>query len=112
MKGMKTGGRKKGTPNKCTPEKRAIKQLLQKHSLLYMEPGEDGVSDFERDLRQMTPAERAAMEIKVLEFHTPRMQATSIDARLNEASVTIEDRLIKLSQTEDDNNDNHNDNAI
>ncbi len=109
MKGKKTGGRTKGTPNKCTPEKRAIKQLLQKHSLDYMTPGDDGVSDFERDLQQMTPSERAAVEIKVLEFHTPRMQATSIDARLAETTVTIEDRLITLSKEEEDNNDNDKD---
>lgn len=104
MRGKKTGGRKKGTPNKCTPEKRAIKQLLQQHSIQYMQPGTDGMSDFERDLVLMKPAERAAMEIKILEFHTPRMQAAAIDANINEAKVTIEDRLITLSKTEDDDN--------
>lgn len=111
MKGKKTGGRVKGTPNKLTPEKRAIKQLLQKHSLEYMTPTRDGLSDFERDLEQMTPVDRAAMEIKILEFHTPKMQATSIDARLNEAKITIEDRLIRLSETDDtQGNDNDKDN--
>lgn len=111
MKGRKTGGRVKGTPNKLTPEKKAIKQLLQKHSLEYMTPRQDGLSDFERDLEQMTPVERATLEIKVLEFHTPKMQAASIDARINETTVTIEDRLIKLSETDDtQGNDNDKDN--
>lgn len=104
MKGKKTGGRKKGTPNKATPEKRAIKQLLQEHSIAYITPKDDGMSDLDRDLVEMEPAQRAMVEVKLMEFHTPKMQATSIDARIKEANITIEDRLIRLCQT--DNNDN------
>ena len=104
MKGKKTGGRKKGTPNKATPEKRAIKQLLQEHSIAYITPKDDGMSDLDRDLVGMEPAQRAMVEVKLMEFHTPKMQATSIDARIKEANITIEDRLIRLCQT--DNNDN------
>jgi hypothetical protein len=102
MKGRKTGGRQKGTPNKDKPERRAIKQLLQLHSLAYITPGPDGVSDLERDLVEMEPAQRAAVEVKLLEFHTPKMQATSVDARIKEANVTIEDRLIMLCHTDGD----------
>ncbi len=105
MKGKKTGGRKKGTPNKATPEKRAIKQLLQEHSIAYITPKADGMSDLDRDLIEMEPAQRATVEVKLMEFHTPKMQATSIDARIKETSITIEDRLIRLCQTEGDDND-------
>ncbi len=104
---MKTGGRQKGTPNKDKPEKKAIKQLLQAHSLAYITPGDDGTSDLDRDLAAMEPGQRAMVEVKLMEFHTPKMQATSVDARLSEATITIEDRLIKLSREPDDNDNNN-----
>lgn len=96
---MKTGGRKKGTPNKDTPQKKAIKTLLQQHSLDYITPTDDGLSQLDRDLAAMKPAERAAVEVKLMEFHTPKMQSTSVDVSMQETSLTIEDRLISLSQS-------------
>lgn len=114
MKGKKTGGRTKGTPNKDTPQKKAIKALLQQHSLAYITPHEvkdengetilddDGnlmvASDLELDLAAMKPSDRAFVEVKLLEFHTPKMQSTSVDVNMQDCSITIEDKLIKLSQ--------------
>ena len=57
---MKTGGRKKGTPNKENP----IKGFIKTHSLAYFEPkeivGDDGkkrtMSDFDCDMMMLAPA--------------------------------------------------------
>lgn len=114
MKGKKTGGRVKGTPNKDTPQKKAIKAVLQQHSLAYITPHEvkdeegntrlnpDGTpmtaSDLELDLAEMKPIDRALVEVKLLEFHTPKMQSTSVDVNMQDGSLTIEEKLIKLSQ--------------
>lgn len=118
MKGKKTGGRVKGTPNKDTPQKKAIKTVLQQHSLAYITPHEvkdeegktmlnaDGTpmiaSDLELDLAGMKPTDRALIEVKLLEFHTPKMQSTSVDVNMQDTRITIEDKLIKLSQDPDE----------
>ncbi len=105
MRGKKTGGRKKGTPNKDKPEKRAIKMLLQQHTLSYITPGDDGTSQLERDLCMMEPAQRATVEVKLMEFHTPKMQATSIDATVKAENITIEARLEQLSRADGEDED-------
>lgn len=107
MKGKKTGGRTKGTPNKDTPQKKAIKAILRDHSLAYITPhdvvdeetGEHSMlSQLDMDLALMKAAERAQIEVKLMEFHTPKMQSTSVDVNMPDTKVTIEDKLIKLSQ--------------
>lgn len=107
MKGKKTGGRKKGTPNKDTPAKKAIKAILRDHSLAYITPhdvvdeetGEHSMlSQLDMDLAMMKAAERAQIEVKLMEFHTPKMQSTSVAVDMPNTKVTIEDKLIKLSQ--------------
>lgn len=108
MKGKKTGGRKKGTPNRDTPQKKAIKAILQQHSIAYITADKEAVdenggtvmvSQLDLDLARMEPKDRAAVEVRLLEFHTPKMQSTSVDVSLQDTSITIEDRLIRLSQS-------------
>ena len=132
-KGYKTGGRKKGTPNKSNP----IKDILIGHSLEYFEkriqtdrvtgkPREieksflkqdpegniykviekiplvnsDGfplnMSDFEADMLALNSADRVAAELKILEFHTPRMKSQDINMEINMGPKTIEDTLKAL----------------
>ncbi|MFM7008876.1 MAG: hypothetical protein ACKO0Z_06025 [Betaproteobacteria bacterium] len=107
MKGKKTGGRTKGTPNKDTPQKKAIKAILLNHSLAYITPhdvvdeetGEHSMlSQLDMDLALMKAADRAQIEVKLMEFHTPKMQSTSVDVNMPDTKVTIEDKLLKLSQ--------------
>ena len=93
-KGYKTGGRKKGTPNANNP----IKVPLRVHSLRYYTPDESGFSQFDRDVALLEPRDRVAAEAKILEFHTTKMQATSVDVSMADTRLTIEDRLIELSQ--------------
>ena len=111
MKGKKTGGRTKGTPNKDTPQKKAIKAILRDHSLAYITPhdvvdeetGEHSMlSQLDMDLAMMKAAVRAQIEVKLMEFHTPKMQSTSVDVNMPDTKITIEDKLIKLSQEPDE----------
>lgn len=141
-KGYKTGGRRKGTPNKNNP----IKGILINHSaeyfskrvqidvvtggareiqrsrLVYDEDGNvrkvidyvpltdsDGfplnMSDFEADMISLDPADRVAAELKILEFHTPRMKSQDINMEVNMGPRTIEDTLASLCGVEDEESD-------
>lgn len=131
-KGYKTGGRKKGTPNKNNP----LKGILINHSTEYftkriqtdvsgspreiqrarLVQEEDGsvrkvidmipltdsegfplnLSDFEADMLALDPADRVAAELKILEFHTPRMKSEDINMEVNLGPRTIEDTLASL----------------
>ena len=101
------GGRAAGTPNKDKP----LKTFLRQHSLLYFTPcyeemGEDGkptgkmISQFDIDMACLDPVERADAEIKLLKFHTPQMQATSVDMNIVEDNRTLSERLAKLASGE------------
>lgn len=109
MKGMKTGGRKKGTPNKENP----LKGFIKSHSLAYFEPKEvkcdDGkkrtLSHFDLDIQALAPDDRVNAELRLLEFHTPKMKAIDMDVNANVNVLTIEDKLRALCG-KDEENDN------
>ncbi len=99
MKGMKTGGRTKGTPNKDTE----LKAILRRHSADYFRPRTVGegdaareASDFELDMEELSASERVTAEIRLMEFHTPKMKSVDIDLAAQIAPVTIEDKLRRL----------------
>lgn len=98
------GGRAPGTPNKEKP----LKTFLRAQSADYFTPnqeeiGDDGkptgriVSKFDLDLAKLDPATRVDAELKLLRFHTPQMQATSIDMNVADEAVTIVERLRLLA---------------
>lgn len=143
MKGKKTGGRQKGTPNKENP----LKGYLRAHSLAYFEPrvqtdpitggsreiqrqrlvqDEEGnvykvidlipltdhasglplnISDFEADMIALSPGDRVNAELRLLEFHTPKMKSVDVDLEARVSSITIEDRLRQLCGETDDEDD-------
>lgn len=136
MKGKKTGGRQKGTPNKENP----LKGYLRAHSLAYFEPkpqtddngnprqiefrNKDGIifdtivisnpdgsprimSDFDVDMMVLEANERANAELRLLEFHTPKMKSVDVDVT-QRTTLTIEDRLKQLCGEEDDSSSNSN----
>lgn len=107
MRGMKTGGRKRGTPNRSSC---AITPYLQALSVEYFRPREElgGKSQCEMDLGQMTATERANAELKLAEFHTPKRKAVDVDMNADVKVRTIEDKLRALcgdDAYEDDEDD-------
>ncbi len=104
--GRKTGGRQKGTPNKENP----LKGYLRAHSLAYFEPRvqtdpetkiEVFASDFQLDMAALAPDDRVNAELRLLEFHTPKMKAVEVDMT-NTVNLTIEDRLRELCGDDSD----------
>lgn len=102
------GGRAPGTPNREKP----LKTFLRQHSIQYFTPDkeerdEDGkptgrmVSQFDIDIAALAPVDRADAEIKLLKFHTPQMQATSVDLNIVEDNRTLSERLARLASGED-----------
>ena len=59
------------------------------------------LSDFEADILALAPADRVAAELKILEFHTPRMKTQDINMEVNLGPRTIEDTLRALCDTDD-----------
>lgn len=64
------------------------------------------ISDFEADMLALDPSDRLVAEIKILEFHTPRMKSQDINMEVNLTPKTIEDTLEALCHEEEDEPDN------
>ena len=61
------------------------------------------MSDFEADMLALSSADRVAAELKILEFHTPRMKTQDINMEVNVGPRTIEDTLAELcGETDED----------
>lgn len=110
-------GRKAGTPNREKP----LKTFLREHSLNYFTPNltvdtiEDGklaevlrhrfgdnyFSQYDVDLLCMKASDRVKAEIDLIKFHTPQMQATSVDMSVQEQNASFADRLHRLADGED-----------
>ncbi|MBF1559026.1 MAG: hypothetical protein HXO13_06660 [Prevotella salivae] len=82
----KYGGRKKGTPNKTT-------QITRK---VINDIAEGMQSQVMKDLAQLEPADRVKVFIKLCEFLVSKPQTVSLDMT-TERKITIEDKLLKLS---------------
>ncbi len=82
MKGEKTGGREKGTPNIVTQEHR---ELINK---LITSP-----KDLVADLKKLEPKERLDAIIKLLEFTTPKQARveTIVSGDLSINSIVFKD---------------------
>ena len=91
------GGRAPGTPNKEKP----LKVLLRQHSLKYYTPDPDtGLSEFDEDLSHMMPADRAHVELNLLNYHTPKMQATTVDMN-TDAKQSFSEQLSQIAKDND-----------
>lgn len=87
--GKKTGGRKKGTPNKSTMlGKEVIVSLLADYS-------ESGLMT--SDFMALDPKDRLVIAERLMQYTMPKMQATAIDISTGEKEKTIEDRLAELA---------------
>lgn len=133
-KGKKTGGRQKGTPNKENPLKgylrahslayfepkpqidrdgnpRMVRFLNKDGDVLHemILKGLDGnplvMSDFDVDMMKLEANERVNAELRLLEFHTPKMKAVEVDMDVHGPVLTIEDRLRELCGETDEDED-------
>lgn len=102
------GGRAAGTPNKEKP----LKTFLREHSVQYFTPSieekdEKGkptgrlISQFDVDCLTLDPESRVDAEIKLLKFHTPQMQSTSVDVSVSDMNLTLTQRLAQLASGKD-----------
>ena len=90
--GKKTGGRKKGTPNKSTMlGKEVIVSLLSDYS-------NSGLMT--SDFMALDPKDRLVIAERLMQYTTPKMQATAIDLTTGDKEKTIEDRLAELAGEE------------
>lgn len=92
MKGKKTGGRQKGTPNKATAfSKTVIQELLDDYT------SSDGDKKFKHDIEKLEAKDRLDIMVKLMSFITPKPQ--SVDMSITSTmSKTIEDTLTQLSE--------------
>lgn len=108
------GGRAAGTPNKDKP----LKTFLREHSLQYFIPSieekdEKGnktgrlLSQFDIDCLNLDAESRVDAEIKLLKFHTPQMQSTSVDVSVADMNLTLSQRLAQLASGKEISPDNN-----
>lgn len=87
--GKKTGGRKKGTPNKSSVlGKEVIVSLLSDYS-------SSGLMT--SDFMALDPKDRLVIAERLMQYTMPKMQATAIDLNTADKEKTIEDRLAELA---------------
>ena len=49
----------------------------------------------------MDPKDRAAIQERLLRYHTPQMQATSVDVSISDEKQTLAERLARLAADND-----------
>ncbi len=91
--GKKTGGRKKGTPNKST--------LLGKEVIVSLLNDYSNSGLMTSDFMALDPKDRLVIAERLMQYTMPKMQATAIDLTTGEKEKTIEDRLAELAGEEE-----------
>lgn len=87
--GKKTGGRKKGTPNKSTTlGKEVIISLLSDYA-------NSGLMT--ADFAALDPKDRLVIAERLMQYTMPKMQSTAVDITTGDREKTIEDRLAELA---------------
>jgi hypothetical protein len=79
MKGMKLGGRTKGTPNKATQKiKDAYAKLL-----------EDNLGTLQTDLSQLEPKDRLNFMLNLSEYILPKLARVEAEHEIKDTSVVL-----------------------
>lgn len=69
---------------------------------MLMQPVGSLVSRFDIDMAAMEPKDRAAIQEKLLRYHTPQMQSVSAEVSLSDdTTVSIAERLARLAADND-----------
>ena len=87
--GKKTGGRKKGTPNKST--------TLGKEGIVSLLADSSNSGLMTSDFMALDPKDRLVIAERLMQYTMPKMQATAIDLNTSDKEKTIEDRLAELA---------------
>lgn len=103
MRGKKTGGRQKGTPNKTTA---AMKDVIQDIVSAYMsDEVQNENNEYERhfaaDIARLEPKDRLDAMIKLMAFVTPKPQSVALGLIGGEKKKTIEETLDELAKEND-----------
>lgn len=89
-KRQKTGGRKKGTPNKVTaPIKEAVSDILK----VYLDSG-----DMLRDFNSLESRDRIMVAEKLMPYIMPKMQSVQANVSAGLSATTLDERLKELSE--------------
>ena len=67
------------------------------------------MSDLDADMMALSPAERVNAELRLMEYHTPKMKAVEVDMDVHGSNITIEDRLRELCGENDDDEEEDDD---
>lgn len=97
-KGIKTGGRQKGTLNKVT---NFNKQLINSLLATYSESGQ-----MNNDFLELEPKDRILIAEKLMQYVTPKMQSTALDLSISNQDTTIENTLSTLAINANHNKSN------
>jgi hypothetical protein len=90
MKGKKTGGRVKGTPNaRNAPIKEGIAAMLAE----YHRSGK-----MEMDFAAIDPKDRLQIAEKLMQYTMAKIQSVALDLDSGVSKITIEQELINLSK--------------
>jgi hypothetical protein len=74
MKGQKTGGRRKGTPNKATKDVRAAIALLAQNKIGELEEWLDRTA-------KKNPAMAAKILLETIEYHIPKLSRSELTGK-------------------------------
>ncbi len=99
-KGIKTGGRQKGTPNKITAlAKSMIEKWLEAHNASPLEG--DAETILLQDFADLDPKDRVKVSMEFIKIIMPK----NINIDDSQLRLTIEDKLIALAGIDDENDD-------
>ena len=95
MKGIKTGGRTAGTPNKLTGDLRLkINAIVDKQ-----------IDSIEKDLNSLEPMQRLQIVEKLISYCVPKLQAQSFDIDFQNFSEQQLDVIINQLNFNDDDSE-------
>lgn len=101
MKGKKTGGRQKGTPNKASAFMKGVFQDIVENYILSEKPSDSEFGkNFIEDIGKLDPKDRIDVMIKFAQFVVPKPQSIAIEDNTEEKDKLTE-KLAILAQEND-----------
>lgn len=93
MKGKKTGGRQKGTPNKATAfSKTVIQDILTEYTNSDL---------FQQDMKNLEPKDRLDIMVKLMAFTTPKPQTVDMSISSKTENKALDETLSDLAREND-----------